>query len=99
MHGNVPGTGLESAGLTCRGERDRPGADDLLVIARDERALALEDDENDIDTRCVDRDELPRLEADEERSRSLALAEWDRMEPIEGEARERLVTSDDVGHR
>ena len=82
MHRDEPGAGLEPAGLTRRSERDRPGADDLLVIARDERALALEDDENDIDARRVDRDELPRLEADEERSRSLALPERDRMEPL-----------------
>ena len=99
MHGDEPGAGLKSAGLTCGGERDRPGADLLLVIARDEHALALEDDENDIDARRVDRDELPRLEADEERSRSLALAEWDRMEPVGGKARERLVVRNDAGRR
>jgi hypothetical protein len=55
------------------------------VIACDERALALEDDEDDVDAWRVDRDELPRLEADEERARSLALPERDRMEPIGGE--------------
>ena len=99
MHGDDPGAGLEPAGLTRRGEGDRPGADDLLVIARDERALALEDDEDDVDARRVDGDELSRLEADEERAGSLALPKRDRMEPIGREAREGVVAGDDVRHR
>src|SRR5690606_34160101 len=80
-------------------DRDGAGANLGLLIARDDRTLALQNDERHVDARTVDRDVLPRLNARQHDLDALSLTQWHRREAPGLECRGlSVVTHDDWLH-